>query len=539
MMRKRFKFPMLALGLLAGGLLTSCSTENEPAPNAAGNMLVKAPQVMAYSGGHLWTDKFNNAGDGDINNQIWPEYGADQLTNITDDERRAVLEAIAKKATGEKISEDVVFPWTAYFLQDVISAQNGSFSGAGSSGTPSTSYSFEAWKNGADCRVQNPWYTDYNHTDDYANYELVTNSGHLNNYYQKQNPNGSQERINETTLMTDMEYGTYDEMKGKQFRWYVNCHENLHWSEYIVVEVDGSYYICFDFACGHKENDVDGNPGRGCTVNDWDYNDWVLKISPAGPQPDVWTGDEPQEETCDKCEHPRHDDQPCPDCEEGTVCHPEEPGDLDPEEPGDLDPDSPKHQHNDEVEINLGVDEKDGYKESHLSIHVRSVTDVEVFIPVPAQYYCDADDMAIVLEHAEDFMIHGGPLQTQFNVNGTVVTLNLEFQAGGIRIWTDGIDENVINFCREKYDDGITFEVWNYFNDAVDFELLKSYLNQATVKFLDKLPGAYINAFGEENFQENKDCTVDIIEEQRGNYNDPVEGTHLNNSAHNQIYDKK
>lgn len=255
-----------------------------------------------------------NAGDGDLNNTIWGNYGAEDLTNITDAERRAVLDAIEKKVTGERISEDVVFPWTAYFLQDVISGQNGDWDGAGSNGTSSSSYSFEAYCKGAYCDYpggeNNPyerhgyytttWNSQTNSFDinpnwetEHANYLQVTNSAHLNNYYLLRD--GNQTRINETTLMTDMEYGTYEEMKGKQFRWYINCHENKHWYEYIIVTVNGNYYICFDFGCGLPENDIDGHAGKGAEHNDWDYNDWILKITPAGDQPDVWGGNDDDE----------------------------------------------------------------------------------------------------------------------------------------------------------------------------------------------------------------------------------------------------
>lgn len=231
-----------------------------------------------------------NAGDGDLNNTIWGDYGAEALTNITDAEREAVLDAIKKKVTGKRISEDVVFPWTAYFLQDVISGQNGDWTGAGSNGTSSSSYSFEAYSKGNQC---NSPYWSHCSADEATNYLEVTNSAHLNNYYLLRD--GNQTRINETTLMTDMEYGTYEEMKGKQFRWYINCHENKHWYEYIIVTVNGNYYICFDFGCGLPENDKDGHAGKGAEHNDWDYNDWILKITPAGNQPDVWGGNDDDE----------------------------------------------------------------------------------------------------------------------------------------------------------------------------------------------------------------------------------------------------
>ena len=96
--------------------------------------------------------------------------------------------------------------------------------------------------------------------------------------------------------------------------------------------------------------------------------------------------------------------------------------------------------------------------------------------------------------------------------------------------------QEVIDWCAEKcHGDGITFEVWNYFNDLLDIEGLKEYLNQATIRFIDDDgPDAYINAFTDSQ----DDCTVSIVEGQSGNYNDPQQGAHLNGSDKNQIYDK-
>ena len=34
------------------------------------------------------------------------------------------------------------------------------------------------------------------------------------------------------------------------------------------------------------------------------------------------------------------------------------------------------------------------------------------------------------------------------------MTLNIEYQAGGIRIWTEGINEEVIAYCRERPEAG-------------------------------------------------------------------------------------
>lgn len=196
-----------------------------------------------------------------------------------------------------------------------------------------------------------------------------------------------------------------------------------------------------------------------------------------------------------------------------------------------------------EVEINLSFDEKPtgeaGVSDlvSKLSIHVRHATNVEVFIPVPKLYYVEADDMAIVMQHEPNHMEHGGPYRMVYNLKDSdlTVTLNVAFEEDGIRIWTEGITQEVIDWCYEKCQDGINFEIWNYFNDTLTKDKLEEYLNQATVKFLDDEPDYYINAF----LDEEKDCTVEIVDEQSGDFNEAVEGEHLNGSSKNQIYENK
>ena len=456
--------------------------------------LARTPDVVAYSGEQVLGSTINlpslytNAGDGYIGNQNWQNKGAESLENITDEERNAVLDAIKSKVTGERISEDLVFPWTEYFLQDVITMEDGNYTNAGNNGMKDVSVNIlEAFSKGSKCDQR--YYPAY----DFEDYETVTNSKKLNTYFQKQTANG-QERINQTVLMTDMTVGTYEEMRGHQFRVWINCHINDHYYDYIIVNVNESYYICFDFGCGTEAHDKDGDPGRGATFNDWDYNDWILKITPAGNQPDVW-GEE--------------------DLDSGYTSN----------EPKDI---------TEHVETNLSIEEHSDIKGliAHLSIHVRAVTDVEIFIPVPKEYYCNTDDMAIVQKHKEDFIIHGGPTVTEYDINGTTVTLTVNFEENGIRITTDGINEDVIAYLQEKFEDGITFEVWNYFNESIDRETLKSYLDDSTIEFLDKNPDLYVNAF----VDLGNDCVVDIIDSQRIHYDDSITGTHYNNSSYNQLY---
>ena len=69
-------------------------------------------------------------------------------------------------------------------------------------------------------------------------------------------------------------------------------------------------------------------------------------------------------------------------------------------------------------------------------------------------------------------------------------------------------------------------------------EELQQYLNQSTVKFLDKIPGAYINAFNdtEDNELFEGDCTVKPVDSQINEFDEPYEGWHYNGSEYNQIY---
>lgn len=239
---------------------------------------------------------------------------------------------------------------------------------------------------------------------------------------------------------------------------------------------------------------------------DFDYQDWVFFVDPALKTV------------------PSHDKLP-------DFATP--PADDENDEPTDVE------KRLTEVEVNLALEDKDDLS-SHLSLHVRHATDVEIFIPVPTQYYCDTDDMAIVENKKGDLLVHGGPFRTEYSINGNIVALNVEFLPDGIRIWTEGINEDVIDYCQENYGDGITFEVWNYFNETISRDDLLSLLNRATVRFLDSEPDSYINAFTDAGGHRNPDdCTVSIVEDQIDDFNNGKEGPHKNGSDFNMIYDKK
>lgn len=278
----------------------------------------------------------------------------------------------------------------------------------------------------------------------------------------------------------------------------------------------------------------------------------------------------------------------------------------------------------DEVEVNLAVNQLHQYEvkdeageatgtlqqlndlTTKLSVHVRYPHDVKVRIPVPAEYLVPVDDMAIVLKHQEDALKYkDAPAEhsVTMNVGGNEVSLHValyetadqegvdfaeknteSYQKGYICIWTEGIDEDVIAYCQENYQDGITFEVWNYFNlgvaldddgnpmvdeeDNIRYEannMLKEddlfgFINSSSVEFsidqnADKtMPDAYVNAFFAHESTSNglaegmrKDAFVYITGDgalndyvnssQRLNYPEGYKTSyHLNGKAFNHIY---
>lgn len=148
------------------------------------------------------------------------------------------------------------------------------------------------------------------------------------------------------------------------------------------------------------------------------------------------------------------------------------------------------------VEANFSIDEHDwDVNETHLSLHVRDTTDVTIFMPVEAEYYCAADDMNIVAKHDVQYVYNEATETVSMDVNGQTVTLNIKYAENGITVSTQGINAEVLKYCRDTYNDGITFEVRNYFNSNITKEALKQALDNSTISFTTE-PKTYVNAFG-------------------------------------------
>lgn len=136
------------------------------------------------------------------------------------------------------------------------------------------------------------------------------------------------------------------------------------------------------------------------------------------------------------------------------------------------------------VETNLSI--KDNLKEDlsfKASIHVRDVTDFDMFIPVPMEYMCDVDDLSIVETHNDENYTYGSASQIVIRtINGNDVMLNVIHEQYGIRLTSNGINKDVIKHLNDVYGDGVTFEITFYTNGLIDFDTLKSLLNASTIK---------------------------------------------------------
>lgn len=160
---------------------------------------------------------------------------------------------------------------------------------------------------------------------------------------------------------------------------------------------------------------------------------------------------------------------------------------------------------NGSVEVNFSINERQyESNDTKLSIHVRDTTDVTLFIPTYAEYYCPVDDMLIVQKH--DVAMAYSPSSTmEMSINGNIVRLTTTYSQTGITISTSGINADVLKYLRNTYNDGLTFEITSYFNTkrvdangntvAVTREELQAMLNRTTISFTHT-PAFYLNAFG-------------------------------------------
>lgn len=504
-----------AFGALALGVMTACSNDNDgltpenPEVNYQAAPLVRSANVIAWSGEHSFGNTFE--GTRSITDEIYEAY-----EDFNDPDKIQKIYILA-----EENAED---EWKLWFPFRKTTDERG---------LPTS------WKAG--------YITDHAVSDDEATLVINWIKNHqdegytdcdLKNFYIQ-----NVESVNEKNLNMAHLYISGKQLSDKLGEAYSNYSFGTNSRRYLFVNftinevsyIDGDtqtaflldqtrlkasykfyyvpladgeygYYLAINYNDGHEDY----------SATDDDYSDWVIKLIPV----------------------------------DGKLRIPEG-----------------KIRHNNEVEVNFSINDKHTDDStgganydvedlvSKLSIHVRYAGDVEVFIPVGPDMYCEVDDFNILHNH-EDFVSKLDEEESvSYDIYGNTVTLTVKYEENGIRITTEGINEAVMAYCWATYGDGLNFEVYNYFsknvyseeeekyvrNGNLSIEELKDQFDGATIKFLGTVtPNYYINAFGSVNEQQkDNDCIVSIHSGQKSGYaTEAIVTNHLNGSAFNYIYVK-
>ena len=197
--------------------------------------------------------------------------------NVTDAEKDKVIEEFSKKR--ENAVNVVNITWENYWVQQVYKGEQTYIDGF-----------LQNIGKGSDHMNKIMAYNDnYTYEEWWPEYKKVTGGyEHINNFNFGDNStvytdDETGEKYYGTTLMVDMK----SDGRVEQFCYHNTTDSKDHY-EYIILEIDGAYYLGFDFYATHPENqasnlnmDVD---------RDWVFNDWIVKITPAyhkgeGPDP--------------------------------------------------------------------------------------------------------------------------------------------------------------------------------------------------------------------------------------------------------------
>lgn len=460
---------MVALAALASSITMSCSDDNKSNENKiviTDGMIkpTKAPDYNAFSGGRLKSVTLSDGAKtriADVNGNLWYQNW-ERPVNVTETEKAKVIEEFSKKREGVRNTQQVT--WDHFWVQQVYKGEASYTDGFGQDiGVASDKMNHLLVFNTLKKEVISWWPYEEVFIEYEGEYEHINNFNYGNNTTEFTDDETHEKYIG-TTLMTHMKSDGRDE----QFA-YHNSVDSKNHSEYIILEIDGAWYVGFDFYATHPEGQ-EANKNMD-VERDWVFNDWIVKISPA-----KMLGEE--------------------------IIPAEFP------DPTEIETTSVTGH----VEVNLSINaerEKDDYIFTKLSIHVRDTTDVEVFLPVPAEYYCEADDMNIVLSHRLELERHSpSSSYMEFEVDGQKVTTTVFFEMNGIRIKTQGVNSEVLKYLRTNYGDGITFEIWNYYNTSATRNQLMQLLDMSTISFTNN-PPQYINAFAKVGEAKNPlDCAV-------------------------------
>ena len=510
-MKKIYVLWSLAIATLMANVFVACNNDETLddiyTPNGFTMQLAKAPDFVFYSNGNVLASTFlttraETRGEGDI---VEPEEGKDFFVVERYDYRDPINGIVHN--TGYKPVPDAYAPYAA---NAPVKSTDGE---SGVEGVSKAEYDFVMdyiEKHSAEGKTECTIKKDYFVQNVGTSYKLYTfqipnwsgyreeidrgggktmNNLYFNNFHMYYYKKWDETKYGYTAKQGHRLLCLYDKipLTNPSYREEYGPQDNMKYNAYTFyyIEYEGKMccYLCFDY----RMTKPDDNGGTYVYNGDGVYDDWVIKITPADGS-DIVVPDDDNEN----------------------------------EEGGNEGGENTTPVVTDEVEVNFSVNDemkKDDYIATKLSIHVRANTDVEVFIPVTQQYYCDVDDMAIVYSHKKDLNYqYSNPGESSLeNVKGYTYThtiadkeilVTVKYEAEGIRVTTLGVTQEVLDYLQQKYQDGITFEVWNYFNSAIpdpenDKETLpvtraelKTEFDKSIVSFTStEHPTQYVNAF--------------------------------------------
>ena len=573
---------------LATAALSSCTNEfKDPAFGLAGGndgiSLVKAPDVIAWSGNQTIGNTFNGYNTlsyvadasedefvyGDYNNyekagdRSQPnanQWGTNddngkykdypRPADITAEELEKVLAVFNQKG---KTSYRPLVDWQNFFVQQVY---------CGPEGSKMTELATVVdYKVEIVVKSYSPYVVDTIYTKTEPMNATVNNFN--NGAYNGDTRQGCMLMFNSSTL---------------DWSWKSTQGGGERFGNWRMEYIDGAYYVGFDFQSNKQGSEANENEYQ---ERDYIYNDWIIKIVPGIgveiPEPDDHTGETPAGGEGEGYGDGNYT---------GEVTDPQ-PGEGD----GNQNVTNVTNRHSREVEVNYAILDSHDYASNiadlvtKLSIHVRCATNVEILIPIPADYIIDSDDLYIFREHYNaltgqyegeygEETYNENPLSNQdawisYDIAGKTVTLSIEFMPGDsslgdlfargyIKVSTQGIDQDVIDACWATNKDGINFEIYNYFqtekmvwNENEEFgsvvsageinhDALIAAMNNSRITFTNN-PDYYINAFGYKYENGVKTSLVHpdhAVVAPDSNYGAPARKTHLNGTPYNDIYTK-
>lgn len=257
----------LILGLIGSMAFMACSNNEFEEYDYANVQKMKFEQTFAKTFGEIAADQdwgFNNitvfeyregavTRGHNVNGNIWYQQW-ERPVNVTDAEKAKVVAEFSKVREGA--THTINLPWDNYWVQQVHQGTSPSVDGTGTYVYPSgVMNQLIAW--------------NYNTNS----YEHVNNFNNANNTTEYTD-DITHEKFIGTTLMINMGKGDVDNQFG-----YHNTSSSNYYYDYIVLEIDGAYYVGFDIVGYHPV-------GQDANVNmdverDWVFNDWIVKISPA------------------------------------------------------------------------------------------------------------------------------------------------------------------------------------------------------------------------------------------------------------------